>query len=528
MPLATTECSYKSTVKPRKNKVNATRTLKKLRGGLVYGSGTFGAILGDPSVPFKLPRLLGSKKSQTNESRSKTLHSKTQQSKTLHSKKQLNPAKINPRNYVSKLFYDPDDIEDVNKVMELLKNAVGSKVTQVFDRYLLLPINIPLLGYELNIDKDMYSTDKFQSDKYWTMLRDGKVDTKSRENLRDANTQVLYPKALSDMSEVKLSNHAEFIMFLEKFRNVVAGIQVLHKHGLVHHDLKPPNTLVLGSKTDIRKQHYKISDLDSMQNVNNFTNESEDQVSRLFNNWGYDYFPTCSTLIASTLAAKSSGTSRAQINGAVANTWISHGMERNKEDPYTNTFNQNSSTYIQKDMQVFIRHIKRVLPDKASELSSILLDINRSKFGTIQLDDDNLSDGGAGFNAPKYKVLTDINSKIAGILNSDRNLSLDDKHNILVKYVDIYSLGQSLLEMTKNYITAAHGVFDEAAAHKIIDVFDFAFNLLTNAYFDQEIYNNDILSVYDESVLGKSSGLVASSRSKSSSNSSVKMDAIFQ
>jgi hypothetical protein len=52
--------------------------------------------------------------------------------------------------------------------------------------------------------------------------------------------------------------------------------------------------------------------------------------------------------------------------------------------------------------------------------------------------------------------------------------------------------------------------------------------LLTYTYFEAETYNNDILSVYDEMVLQKSPGSKSSSRRKSSSNSSIKMDAIFQ
>jgi hypothetical protein len=63
---------------------------------------------------------------------------------------------------------------------------------------------------------------------------------------------------------------------------------------------------------------------------------------------------------------------------------------------------------------------------------------------------------------------------------------------------------------------------------KISDIFDFALDLLTYAYFEAGLYNNDILSLYDERILNKSSASKSSSRRKLSSNSSVKLDAIFQ
>ena len=498
----------------RKNAKPYVKTNKTIRGGTVIGKGTFGVIMGNPSIPFEPPLFKVSKSISL-------LPSVGLKKASEKTKTNKGSGKINYLNTVSKLFFTETDIGDVLKTIAILSEVGGNGFQKKFDKYLVLPVDIPGIGYKARIDLTKYLSPEFQSDEYWSNSKKTVVDTDSRDKLSNSEYMVIYPKALFDVSNIELESFQNFETFLHNFRNIVAGVQLLHKNDIVHHDLKPGNMLVLASKTDVSKQKYKISDLDSMEFSYNFTNESEEQVSRLFNNWGYEYFPTCSTLLASTLAAKSSGTSRAQINGAVANTWISHGMERNKEDPNIITFNQGASKRIQKATLAFIQQIQRVLPDKASELSSILLDINSSKFGTILLDDDNLSDGGAGFNAQKYKVLADINSKIVGILNLNRKLNLDDKHIILVKYVDIYSLGVSLLEMTKKYITTTQEIFNDKMSLKIKKIFDFAAELLTYAYFDAETYNNDILSVYDESVLGKPPGRVASSRSKSSSNSSV-------
>ena len=494
-------------------------TSKKIRGGTVIGVGTFGAIMGNPMVPYIGPKIKFVSRSSLKNKSSKT-HNK--------SKPQNATGKLRQWNYVSKLFFEEENIADVHKTIEILKKIGGNGFKKIFDRYMVLPVNIPLIGYEVQIDRDKYLSPEFQSDEYWSNPAKTLVDTYSRAKLKGNTKEVIYPKALYDMMSIKLETFADFDAFLRNFRNIVAGIQVLHKHGVVHHDLKPGNILVLGNKTDSRKQHYKISDLDSMEFCNNFTDELEAQASRLLKNWGYDYFPSCITLLASTISAKSSGTGNSQIDSTIAKIKISDGMKPDESNYYEKTFNQGTSERIQQDALLFMQQLQRVLPKMASNIRDRLLEINRNKFGTIDLNDNDLSDGSVGFNSQKYQVLVDINSKIASILNLNRELSLDDKHTILVKYVDIYSLGQSLLDMTKKYITTTSEVFSDGMYRKISDIFDFALDLLTYAYFEAGLYNNDILSLYDERILNKSSASKSSGRRKLSSNSSVKLDAIFQ
>jgi serine/threonine protein kinase len=491
----------------------------KKRGGTVIGAGTFGAIMGNPMVPFIGPKIKSISRSSLKNKSGKT-YKKT--------KTHNGTGKIRQWNYVSKLFFEEENIADVHKTIEILKKIGGNGFKTIFDRYMVLPVNIPMIGYEVQIDRDKYLSPEFQSNEYWSDPTKTSVDTNSREKLKDNTIEVIYPKALFDMNSIKLATFTDFDAFLRNFRNVVAGIQVLHKHGVVHHDLKPGNILVLGNKTDGRKQHYKISDLDSMEFCNNFTDELEAQASRLLNNWGYDYFPSCITLLASTIHAKSSGTGNSQIDSTIANIKISDGMKPSEFNSAEKIFNQSACERIQHETLLFIQQLQRVLPNMASKIRDILFEINRNKFGTLQLNDNDLSDGSTGFNPQKYQVLVDINSKIASILNSNRKLSLEDKHTILIKYVDIYSLGQSLLDMTKKYITTTSEVFSDGMYRKISDIFDFAAEILTYAYFDAELYNDDILGLYDERILNKSSASKSSGRRKLSSNSSVKLDAIFQ
>ncbi len=464
-------------VKNKKNIKTRRRTRKfvtknrQIIGGTVYGVGSFGAVTGDPPVPYK----------KTFEQTGKSIKSvSTKINSTL--RKTLKNNK-----YVSKIFFDESTTTDVINSIGLLESVSGKNYKKVFNPYLVLPVEYHNHKLVAEIDQTEYLSPAFQSDKYWSRL-DGTIDEDSRSKLSNATKQVWYPKAAGDLEHLKLTTYTEFVNFLHNFRNIVKGIQVLHDTGIVHHDLKPLNILTF--KSDNSNSLYKISDLDTLKKLDDFTSDNikKEHITRLFNTWGYEYFPTCITLLTAIFKSVDNN-----IDPVYSNSTI--------HDGFNVEFNKQASVRVGKETNDLLQHLTKILPPSSFSINAII-DIQRNKYGAAKPTDSELADESGNISTSKFKLLTQFNSRIASLLNSATpSLSIIDKRNILLKYVDVYSLGRSILEMLEQYITKSSEIFNDKMKQHIDSIIDFLYSILTYAYFEDEIYKKDILSLYEEHVI---------------------------
>lgn len=447
---------------------------RKITGGTVYGSGSFGVVTGDPPVPYK--------KTFVQQPTSKSLKSLnfTTNIASKTSKK--------TNKYVSKLFFDESNLNNVIEVISLLESVAGKDYKKVFGPYLVLPYEFPKHKIVADIDQSQYLSPELQSDKYWSKL-DGTIDEDSRSKLSNATKQVWYPKADGgDLESLQINNYTEFVNFLHNFINIIKGIQILHEKGIVHHDLKPLNILIL--KLNSNKQYFKISDLDTLKKLDDFTSDNikKEQIIRLFNTWGYEYFPTCITLLMAIFKSADNN-----IDPIYSNSTI--------HDGFGIEFNNQASVRVGNKTNTLIQHLTKILPPSSFSINAIS-DIHRNKFGVIKLTDNKLIDKSGNISTSKFNLLTQFNSRIASLLNSATpNLSIIDKRNILLKYVDIYSLGRSILEMLEKYITNSSEIFDDKTKQHIDSIIDFLYSILTYTYFEEELYKKDILSLYEQHVI---------------------------
>jgi hypothetical protein len=475
----------------RKGQIRRFSTKNNIIGGTVYGSGSFGVVTGDPPAPNKHNEMPPTNKSKRTLGKTRNLSRKTLK---------------NNDKYVSKLFFNESNINDVLNTVNLLTEVCSGKdYKKIFGPYLVLPHEFTKHKLVTEIDTAEYLGPVFQSDKYWSKMN-GVVDNESRTKLQQATKQVWYPKATGgDLGHLQINNYTEFVNCLHYFKNIVKGVQVLHNKKIVHHDLKPLNILI--QKNNKNTPYYKISDLDTLKKLDDFTidNIEKQHVDRLLTTWGYEYFPTCITLLISILKSRD-------------NTIKSDDSNYVIRDGFKVKFNVDSGKRVGKDTEALVARFKNILPSSQYGIPTIT-DINRNKYGVTKINDYELTDASGNISNGKFTLLTQLNGQIARLLNNpEANLSLIDKRNILLKYVDIYSIGRSLLELLNNYITNSTEVFDDKMKQHIESIMDFLYYTLTYTYFEDQYYSKDILELYEQQVL---QGKPRTSVSSISNNSGV-------
>ena len=481
----------------RKGQIRRFSTKNKIIGGTVYGSGSFSIVTGDPPVPNKQ-----NEKLSTNKSKKTFGKSSNSSRKTLK----------NNDKYVSKIFFNESNINDVLNTINLLAEVSGKDYKKIFGPYLVLPHEFTKHKLVADIDTTEYLGPVFQSDKYWSKM-DGTLDNESRTRLRKATKQVWYPKATGgDLDHLQINNYTEFVNCLHYFKNIVKGVQVLHNKGIVHHDLKPLNILI--QKNNKNTSYYKISDLDTLKKLDDFTidNIEKEHVNRLLNTWGYKYFPTCITLLISVLKSSDNTIKSVDSNYVI-------------RDGFDITFNIDSGKNVGIETAALVTRFKNILPTSQYGIPTIT-DINRNKYGVTKINDYELTDASGNISNDKFTLLTQLNDQIARLLNNPKaNLSIIDKRNILLKYVDIYSIGRSILDVLAKYITNSAEVFDDKIKQHIESIMDFLYYILTYTYFEDEYYNKDILGLYEQYVLHGNPSIYH--RQSSNSNSATQLPTLF-
>lgn len=485
----------------KSGKKNDKKRNQTLRGGLIYGEpGTFGITLGDPPLPTKNVRKRYSKLSGR-----KTLLSKTSKSKS--KKKTGNVAENNPisdspneNEYVSKIFFDENNIEMALKAIDYITEAIkstGQTPEQIFGNYLVLPRRWPNGKYYIDIDHIEYIKNKYQSDEYWKFYRPKNKDKHGpqielRDKFKNARKQIQYKKAIGgDLDSIKIYSQESFTDFMNKFRNIAEGIDLLHTYRLIHHDVKLGNMLSLQIDGQIK---YLISDLDSIREFDFFTADNYDSLKardnsfdfdRLFINWAYEYFPTCVTLLAPVLLSKDD-----KINSRFADNLIATGLAEE--------WNNNAALGCQVWFINLYKKFSEILPANKKELLINIRLIFFYKYGNKNLDGDlnNINE-----RQQKFKNLAKNNDFLANILNTS-GLTLEKIRDILLQYVDIYGACMSLLWKINELITTKP--IDEPYSDAMIDYFTNTISIIksimTYEYFEKKLYEQTFTSLYQQLI----------------------------
>jgi len=494
----------KQTKKKVKQKKADKRNNRTLRGGLIYGEpGSFGITLGDPPLPSKDVRQRYLKLS----GRPTLLHDT---SKSKNAQKKTGPADVavvkettsvgnDDTEYVSKIFFDENNIRIALKAIDYITQAIKSTEQtpeQLFGNYLVLPRKWPNGKYYIDIDRIEYMKHKFQSDEYWQFYRPKNPaksgpQTELRDKFKSARKQIQYKKAIGgDLDSIKLNSPVAFTDFMNKFRNIAEGIDLLHTYRLVHHDVKLGNMLSLQLDGHTK---YLISDLDSIRQLDFFTEENYEVLKasdnsfdfeRLFINWAYEAFPSCITLLAPVLLSKDG-----QINSSFSENLIATGLSEE--------WNNNAALGCEVWFTKLYKNFTQILPaNKKQELLINIKLIFLNKYGNQNLKGDFMN---TKERQDKYNNLVKNNKFIANVLNSTR-LPIVDIRDILLKYVDVYGFCMSLLWKINELI--ASKPTDEPYSDDMIDYFINAISILksimTSEYFEKRLYEQNLVSLYQQ------------------------------
>ena len=222
--------------KTQKKRTRMRPRSKKLRGGKVFGRGTFGVVLGEPRIPCENEDFVRDR--------------------------------IESKQEVSKLFFNEADIEKVVVTRELLHKAFTPDELKDLNDYFLLPENLCKIN-----KKEM----RKHSSIYSSAWRDGTEISKHTVQITsDQGKRDLYTELAN------ISTKAELITFLKKMRQIIEGIEKIHDKNIVHGDLKLQNAMV-----DL-KGNFKIIDVDELRNINTFDFEP----AYFYENHSYEIWPT--------------------------------------------------------------------------------------------------------------------------------------------------------------------------------------------------------------------------------------------
>jgi serine/threonine protein kinase len=219
----------------KKTHKKRSRTIK-LKGGKVFGRGTFGVVLGEPRVPCENEDYINDR--------------------------------IGSKQEVSKLFFNEKNLESVVVTRELLHKAFTPDELKNLNNYFLLPEKFCKINKkEMRKHRGVYSS----------VWREGTEISKHTVQITsDQGTRDLYAELAN------ISTKAELITFLKKMRRIIEGIEKLHNKNIVHGDLKLQNAMV-----DLQG-NFKIIDVDELRNIDTFTFEP----AYFYENHSYAIWPT--------------------------------------------------------------------------------------------------------------------------------------------------------------------------------------------------------------------------------------------
>jgi serine/threonine protein kinase len=216
------------------------RKSRKLRGGKVFGRGTYGVVLGEPRIPCN--------------------------------DEEFARDRIESKQEVSKLFFNESNAADVVKTLELLSTKFEKNELKDLNKYFILPENL------CKLNKDEMRKHKSVYNDAW---REGTDFSKH-------TIQAISDQGKHDLQAelTKITTKVGVIEYLKKLRNIIEGLDQIHSKNIIHGDLKLQNTMV-----DL-KGKFKIIDVDELRDVEKLNFDA----SFFYNNHSYAIWPTIAAM----------------------------------------------------------------------------------------------------------------------------------------------------------------------------------------------------------------------------------------
>ena len=451
----------KLTQKKRVYKNKYENSAKNIKGGKVFGEGAFSVVLGEPHIPIKY-------------SSSRTNTSTTRQ---------------DDDQYVSKIFFKDSNYNDFINVVNILHYFFQGEKYNELSQYLVLP---KIVGNDVifKIDKDKYQDPDgiFQTNEYWMSTNGVSYYDKTRLKLYNAKEQVLYPKSdMGSLDKLDIKTYDDVIQMLISYKNIAIGISLLHTKDLIHHDIKPDNILIFTKQSGYI---YKIADLDTILPIDAFNNTEKKKnsfhISRLFDYWAYQYFPSSIILLFDAIDNPSLDNT---ISATRVESELNVALIKHENQSYCNLVSTLFFNAIKKLNSVGVKNDRPIIRN--------LLDILSEKYGISKEGDYELMSQKYGTDESKLKHVKAANKKIANALNANTTLTMTEKQNILLKYIDVYAFFYSILEKLLTFISICDNI--ELELKKLTEyekIMDVCRTILTHKYFEQQEYKNNILQLY--------------------------------
>jgi len=222
--------------KKTKRRHKKSRKTHRLRGGKVFGRGTYGVVLGQPRIPCNNEDFILDR--------------------------------IDSKEEVSKLFFDEQTAKDVVNTLELLNNSFTKEEMKELNQYLMLPENLCKINKsEMKKHKSIYN-DAWREG---TNMSKHTIQAISDQGVHDLHTEL-----------VSIVTKDGIIDFLKKMRRIIQGIDMIHRKNIIHGDLKLANTMI-----DL-KGNFKIIDVDELRDIKKLNFDE----SFFYNNHSYAIWPT--------------------------------------------------------------------------------------------------------------------------------------------------------------------------------------------------------------------------------------------
>ncbi len=211
-----------------------------MRGGKVFGRGTYGIVLGEPRIPCDTEEFVRDR--------------------------------IESKQEVSKLFFNEEEVKNVVATLELLNKAFTKDEIKDLNKYFILPENLCKLNKaSMKAHKSVYN-DAWREG---TDLKKHTIQTTSDQGKHDLNTELS-----------SIATKDGIIAFLKKLRRIIEGLDKIHSKNIIHGDLKLQNAMV-----DLAG-NFKIIDVDELRDIEKLNFDA----SFFYDNHSYAIWPTLANM----------------------------------------------------------------------------------------------------------------------------------------------------------------------------------------------------------------------------------------